>query len=141
MKLVIALFFIIFSANSIAGEGHRWTGLSYESKAMIIAMYENGISEGCVRGVSLATTELLADEKMQNQHGLKLVLKCPNKVANTPGNMSKIISAADHGYSKAGAPSIPIGIMVKISIEAVNSGLTKINEKDLNKWVSIALQM
>ena len=141
MKLILSLILLLFSSLTFSGEGHRWVALNYESKAMIIAMYENGIAEGCVNGVSLATSELLADENLQSQHTIKLILKCPNKVVNSQAKMSQIISVTDDAYSKAGAPSIPIGFMVKISIEAVKLGLTKINEKELEKWISIASQM
>ena len=108
---------LIFS-QAFAGEGHRWVKLGYESKAIIIAMYENGLSDGCVNGVSLSTEELFSDSDMQ-----------------------KIVDVVNQAYSSPGAASIPMGILVPAALKAVNNGQIKIDDTELKKWISVSSKL
>lgn len=132
---------LITSLQVFAGEGHRWTKLGYESKAMIIAMYENGLSQGCVNGVSLSTEELFSDTEMQAQQAVKIILKCPDKTVSTSQEMAKVINIVDKSYSNPGAASIPIGILVPTALDAVNKGQSEIDSTVLKKWISVSSKL
>jgi hypothetical protein len=140
MKYVL-LFFLLLPQIIFAGEGHRWAKLNYESKAMIIAMYEIGISDGCVYGVGISTSELFSDEHMQGSQALKLVTKCPSTIVTTAHIMSKVVGIVDNAYSRAGTAKIPIGITVKLSLNSYSSGKTAIDDAELNKWISASSQL
>lgn len=139
-KLLIVLTLFICSHAS-AGEGHRWVKLGYESKAMIIAMYENGLSHGCVNGIGLATEELFSDPDMQTQQALKIILMCPNKVVSTSQEMVKVVGVVDQAYSHPGAASIPIGILVQAALEAFSHGKPKIDSAELQNWISVSSKL
>ena len=141
MRIFLLVSIFITSSLLFAGEGHRWVKLSYESKAMIIAMYENGLSDGCVNGVSLSTAELFADSEMQSQQAVKLILKCPNKVVRTPQEMAKAIEMVDQAYSRPGAAKVPIGIIVRIALDAASKGQSEIDGKELKNWISVSSKL
>lgn len=141
MRTLLVLFMLFISLPTLAGEGHRWAKLGYESKAMIIAMYENGLSQGCVNGVSLSAEELFSDTDMQAQQAVKIISKCPNKIANTPQTMAKVIGIVDKSYSNPGAASIPIGILVPIALKTVNDGQSEIDSAELKKWISVSSKL
>lgn len=141
MRKFITIFMMLICSQASAGEGHRWAKLGYESKAIIIAMYENGLSVGCVNGVSLSTEELFSDSEMQNQQAVKLIFKCPNKVANTSPKMQKVVDIVKQAYTSPGAASIPMGILIPAALKAVDSGQNEIDDAELKKWISVSSKL
>lgn len=141
MRILFIISMLFISSLVSAGEGHRWVKLGYESKAMIVAMYENGLSQGCVNGVALATEQLFSDPDMQSQQAVKIILKCPTKVVSTSQEMAKVIGAVDQAYSSPGAASIPIGIVVQAALKAINNGQSAIDDAELKDWISVSSKL
>lgn len=141
MRKILIVFILFICSSASAGEGHRWAKLEYESKAIIIAMFENGLSQGCVNGVSISTEELFSDPSMQSLQAIKIILKCPNKVVNTSQVMAKVVGVVDQAYSSPGAASIPIGILVPAALKAVNNGESEIDNTELQNWISVSSRL
>lgn len=138
MKYIILVALLFFGVSAMAGEGHIWTKLNYQSKALIVASYDIGVFEGCGKGVRLSTSDLFADQTMQMKNSIRLVFKCPGKVIATSDEMSKVIDIADKAYGKVGAANINIISMVVASLKSYASGKSAIDEKALKRMIAIS---
>jgi len=136
LKLFLAFIFFSLSGVSRGGEGDDWVLFSPYMKQMTVVLYEKGHAVGTISAISMCTSKLFPDQKLQVSQFFKLSkgFSMSGRIKNYT-ECSRIVSFIDEGYSLPGSSDVNIATMIEEAISSYKGGKKKIPDEDVFRWI------